>query len=145
MIKYSLRCCNGHSFEAWFGSSSAYDRQERDNLVECPDCGVGSVERQPMAPAVHSGRRYKRAGTKAPEKRVEAAAPVIDALRALKQHILANSEDVGARFAAEARAMHDGDTEPRSIRGAATALEAEALTADGIAFSMLPVLPEDLN
>lgn len=145
MIKYSLRCRNGHGFEAWFSSSAAYDRQERDDLVACPDCGVFSVARQPMAPAVHSGRKSKTAETEVHEKCAKAPAPQINALRALKQHILANSEDVGRRFAAEARAMRDGDAEPRSIRGEASPADAKGLAADGITFGILPVLPEDLN
>ncbi len=66
-------------------------------------------------------------------------------LRELRDHIVNNAENVGSRFPEEARKMHYGEKEHRSIYGVASAEDAEALHEEGIAFSALPVLPEDRN
>jgi hypothetical protein len=57
----------------------------------------------------------------------------------LVRHVLDNTEDVGERFAEEARRIHYGETEERSIRGQASAEETEALLEEGIGVLPLPV------
>ena len=66
---------------------------------------------------------------------LEQQAAFLNAVR----HVLANTEDVGDRFANQARAMHYGDAEPRSIRGQATPREAIELIEEGIDVMALPV------
>ena len=66
-------------------------------------------------------------------------------LRELRDHVVKNAENVGQRFPEEARKMHYGEAEHRSIYGIASPQDAEALHEEGIAFSALPVLPEDRN
>ena len=66
-------------------------------------------------------------------------------LRELRDHLVKNAENVGQRFPEEARKMHYGETEHRSIYGVASAQDAEALHEEGIAISALPVLPDDRN
>lgn len=154
MIKYKLACGSGHEFEAWFGSSGAYDAQSHRKLVSCPACGATDVEKRPMAPAVISSRTQSRRAAEQPTPAavvdgVIAADPqakaAIDALRAIKSQVLANTENVGERFAEEARRMHFGEAPGRSIRGAATAGEAQMLADDGIEFGILPRLPDEQN
>jgi hypothetical protein len=60
------------------------------------------------------------------------------------RHVLANTEDVGPRFAEEARRIHYGESEQRNIRGQASAEEAQALLEEGIEIAMLP-LPDALK
>ncbi|MET0409147.1 MAG: DUF1178 family protein, partial [Hyphomicrobium sp.] len=67
------------------------------------------------------------------------------ALREFTQKVVANTEDVGPRFADEARKMHFGEIEERQIRGTSTAEEARELAEDGVPFGILPALPDDLN
>jgi hypothetical protein len=69
------------------------------------------------------------------------ADPRAEALAALRREIEANSEYVGLRFAAEARAMHAGDVPARPIHGEARAEEARALLAEGVPVAPLPFLP----
>lgn len=146
MIKYRLGCDGGHEFESWFRSSSDFDRQARRQLVACPYCHSTAVDRLPMAPAVVSGARKQEVS------RAEAAtltSPEIrqawSELRALRQQILDASEDVGSRFAEEARSMHHGESEERAIHGQASLDEARALSDEGIAIGLIPVLPDDHN
>lgn len=150
MIKYRLGCADGHEFESWFPSIADYDAQSRSGDVACPLCGSSEITKLPMAPAVVTGRGNR--DVQAPEQAPAAAAlsapsqpPLATALRAFKKAVLENSEDVGGRFAEEARKIHFGEAEERNIRGSTTAEEAQALHQDGVPFSILPELPEDLN
>ncbi len=59
-------------------------------------------------------------------------------LRAV-QHVMANTDDVGERFAEEARRIHYGEVEERAIRGQATKADAIALQEEGIEVMSLPV------
>ena len=146
MIKYRLGCTDGHEFESWFRNIAEYDAQSRSGAVACPLCGSTEITKQPMAPAVVSGRG--NAGLPAPQQTPAdptSSAPMANVLRAFKKAVLENSEDVGGRFAEEARKIHFGDAEERNIRGSATVEEAQALYQDGVPFGVLPPLPEDLN
>ncbi|MGL5115905.1 MAG: DUF1178 family protein [Beijerinckiaceae bacterium] len=144
MIKYALRCDSGHEFESWFNSAASYDEQLRRGFVECPFCGTVKVGKQIMAPALRSTMTREEApGTMTLPSEPDAKLRAM--IRELHAHVRANSEDVGTRFAEEARAIHDGDAEERSIRGQATREEAKALQEDGIGVLPLPPLPDQLN
>ncbi len=142
MISYNLRCSNGHEFEGWFASSSDFEAQRARNLVECPICSVTSVEKALMAPAIATSGATREATPVLmdPEKR-EALAQ----LRALVQKVRANAEDVGERFAEEARKIHYGEAEERGIYGRASAGDIRSLAEEGVPIMPLPVLPEDQN
>ena len=145
MIKYSLGCNNHHRFEAWFRSGVAYDRQSSRQLVVCPDCGSTDIEKAPMAPALlKSGLKAGRAKT-LPAPTQAMPGPSLADLRRFRNEIMAKSEDVGKDFAGEARRIHFGDAEERSIRGEATMDDARALIDDGVPFGLVPPLPEDQN
>ena len=126
MIVFDLSCGGGHVFESWFGSQADYDGQRARGLVACPVCGDAGIDKAPMAP------RIAGAGAVAPVDRKAA----MRAMAAAQAKMLSGSEDVGARFAAEARAIHAGDAEHRVIHGQATVGEARQLVADGV-----PVAP----
>ena len=155
MIRYKLRCELGHPFESWFQSSAAYESQERRKLVSCPVCGSSKVERAVMAPQIVS--KTGRDST-ALVPAVEAApAPASTSLvlaqerelrvklKELRDHIVRNADNVGERFANEARKMHYGDIEHRPIYGEASPDEARSLIDEGVEVSPLPVLPDDRN
>jgi hypothetical protein len=168
MIRYALVCDKHHEFESWFANSAAYDKQARRGLVTCPSCGSARVEKALMTPRLgrsdapsHQDSASNQE-TPAPPPAAEAApdaattpAPVAmmtsqeqelrQKLRELRDHLVKNAENVGQRFPEEARKMHYGEAEHRSIYGVASAKDAEALHEEGITFSALPVLPDDRN
>ncbi len=149
MIKYSLGCNNHHRFEAWFRSGDAFDRQARRQLVVCPDCGSTEIEKAPMAPALlksglNSGLNSGRVSSQLPPPEVMPRPSLAD-LRRLRNEIMAKSENVGKDFAGEARRIHFGEAEKRSIRGEASLDDARSLIDDGVPFGLLPPLPEDQN
>ncbi|HXH42930.1 MAG TPA: DUF1178 family protein [Bradyrhizobium sp.] len=161
MIRYALRCDRNHEFESWFQSSSAYDAQVKRKLVTCPICGSAKVEKAIMAPRI-VGKKGRGRAAPPPEPVAAAAAPdtappgptsllmaqereLRAKLKELRDHIVKNADNVGERFANEARAMHYGDKEHRPIYGEASPEEAKSLIEEGIEVSPLPALPEDRN
>ncbi|HTK13160.1 MAG TPA: DUF1178 family protein [Xanthobacteraceae bacterium] len=153
MIRYDLICEQRHTFDGWFRDSAAFDQQAKKGLVSCPRCGSVKVEKAIMAPRVSGASRR---GKTEPEPTVsEAASPVAmmapeekelrTKLRELREHLTKNSDNVGKRFPEEARKMHYGEIEHRSIYGEASPKDAKALHEEGIAFHSLPMLPEDKN
>jgi hypothetical protein len=156
MIHYHLRCERGHAFESWFQSSSAYEAQEKRELVNCPTCGSAKVERAIMAPRIVS-KKGRESPLPAPAAAPEAAPPVSTPLlmaqerelraklKELRDHIVKNADNVGERFPNEARKMHYGDIEHRPIYGEASPDEARALIEEGVDVAPLPVLPNDRN
>lgn len=164
MIRYSLVCEAGHDFESWFPSGDAYDAQCARGLVTCPICDTAKVEKALMAPSL--GRRGNRsaataAAPSAPEPQPDVpateAAPAPLALlsekeqalraafRAMREHVVRNADYVGRGFADEARRMHHGEIEHRSIYGEANAVETKALLEEGIEVHPLPPAPDDRN
>ena len=156
MIRYSLRCERGHSFESWFQSSSAYEQQEKRKLVNCPSGGSAKVERAIMAPQIVS-KKGQDIAAPAPAPATDVTAPgstplmmaqereLRAKLKELRDHIVKNADNVGERFPNEARKMHYGDIEHRPIYGEASPEEARSLIEEGVEVSPLPVLPDDRN
>lgn len=130
MIKYALVCHADHAFEGWFGSSDAFDDQQARDLLECPVCASRQVRKQIMAPNV--------TGTKAQGPNQEM---LLEAMGRLRAHVEDTFEDVGEGFSDEARAIHEGRAEERSIYGQATGREVMELIADGVPVAPLPPKP----
>lgn len=148
MIRYSLQCNKQHTFEAWFKSSTDFDRQARRNLVTCPECGSTKVSKALMAPNVSTGRSKSGEVTVAnPEAAaaLEKRRELMALLRRLRAEVEKNAEYVGPRFAEEALKMHYEEVEKRGIYGEATPDETRELIDEGVEFFPLPRLPEDQN
>jgi hypothetical protein len=156
----NLRCSHQHLFEGWFGSEEDFQGQLARSLIECPLCGDKGIQKLPSAPRLNlgaypeaqaaSGRAARSSQSSVPA----AAAPVSFPAAAMPEGLhpaeqaafltalrdrVKNTEDVGQRFAEEARRMHYGEAEARSIRGQTSAREAVELLEEGIA--VLPLLP----
>ena len=136
----NLRCTNEHRFEGWFASEDDFQSQFERALVECPMCGDKSISRLPTAPHLSMAKARE---PQAPAAPVAASAPAPMTMQAAwlraVQHVIAHTDDVGERFAEEARRIHYGETDERAIRGKATPDEAQALQDEGIAVMSLPV------
>ena len=174
MIRYALNCDNGHAFESWFANSAAYDKQAKRKLVACPVCGSAKVEKAIMAPRLgpnlNSEIAELRPPSPAPTPLTPAPPPPLQPgpmppippktpvammssaerelrhkLKELRDHITKNASYVGPRFPEEARKIHYGEAEHRSIYGEASPEEAKQLHEEGIEFHPLPVLPDDKN
>lgn len=135
MIKFTLKCGDGHQFESWFQNSSAYEKLHSAGQLSCAICGGAGIEKAIMAPRVNVPKKVDapaEPSLKAPMSEAEAA------VKQLRDHIEANSEDVGDRFADEVRAIHYGDAPERSIFGEALGSDAKELIDEGIPVAPLP-------
>ena len=164
-----LQCSQGHSFEGWFGSQDDYDSQRSRGLVTCPVCNDSDIVKMLSAPRLNLGHGIAPVASPvsdtAPSSASASAVPATQSLSGSKpdlpmtpgalqqmqaammnmvRHVMANTEDVGPQFAEEARKIHYGEREERSIRGQATREETEALLDEGIDVMPLPV-PENLK
>lgn len=162
MIKYALVCDKKHEFEAWFQSSTDYDKQRNRGLVACPVCDSETVDKAIMAPSISRGGKRRGEPAQATGELAASAAEAAPSgasfamvppaerefrakLKELRDHMIRNADNVGRRFPEEARRMHYGEIEHRSIYGEASPDEARALHEEGIEFHPLPVLPDDKN
>lgn len=139
MIQYTLKCDNGHSFESWFKTASAFETLQGSGMVNCAVCGSVHVEKAIMAPRVRPARNAATAPAEPkPRPLSEPASAAEQAVKEFRKKIEETSEDVGREFAREARAIHDGDAPERAIIGEAKPAETKALLEDGIAVAPLP-------
>lgn len=134
MIVFDLKCEAGHVFEAWFGKSGDYEDQASRGLIECPLCGDKRIGKAVMAPAVPP--KGNRAPNEAPDP--QAMKRMLAAMATAQREMLEHSSWVGERFADEARAIHLGEADARSIHGKATRAQAEQLADEGIPVAPLP-------
>lgn len=149
MLVVDLVCAHGHRFEGWFQSADDLASQQDRGLLSCPVCGHHEVERRPSA------TRYNRSGVgssapsirdgvkpapliEPPQTRGETSdeADAVAQLQAVYiqvvRHVMNSTEDVGDRFADEARRMHQGQEPVRAIRGQTSSDEAQSLRDEGI-------------
>jgi hypothetical protein len=161
MIRYTLVCDREHNFESWFANSAAYDKQVKRGLVACPICGSSKVEKAIMAPRLARSGKPIDVPPAPPAAPVPATAPADTPapvammspqerefrgkLKELRDHLTRNAENVGRKFPDEARKMHYGEIDHRSIYGEASPQEAKDLHEEGIEFHPLPVLPDEHN
>ena len=134
----NLQCSHAHGFEGWFASEDDFQGQLARGLVECPMCGDKAVTKLPSAPRLNLGASEPAA---APKQEVMSApnAQLQAAWMQLVKQVMANTEDVGERFAEEARRIHYGESEERGIRGQASKEETQALLEEGIGVLPLPI------
>jgi hypothetical protein len=143
MIRYSLKCDAGHGFDSWFQNGEAFAALHSAGQLNCPVCGIGTVSKDLMAPAVRPTRKGEAA------EPAKAARPVLSApaseleqaIATLRRQVEENSEYVGMNFAAEARRIHAGDAPERSIHGEAKPDEARRMMEEGLPVAPLPFMP----
>ena len=163
MIRYALNCDHGHTFESWFANSAAYDKQAKRALVACPVCDSTKVEKAIMSPRLGRADAADTPPMKLPMPAVPAPGPVQGPvqgpvavmspperelrkkLKELRDHITKNADYVGPRCPEQARKIHYGEIEHRSIYGEASPDEAKELHEEGIEFHPLPTLPDEFN
>ncbi|MCS6944705.1 MAG: DUF1178 family protein [Sutterellaceae bacterium] len=128
MKVFDLRCENDHPFEGWFTSEADFETQSEKKLIECPLCSSRDVRRLPSAARLNLGAQ--------PPNSQEAMLPtpqqIHAALLKMAREIAAQTEDVGERFAEEARRIHYKEAPQRGIRGVTTPQEAAELREEGI-------------
>ena len=136
MILFDLMCTSNHVFEAWFHDAATFERQSAAGQIACPMCGETHVAKAPMAPRVVT----RRSGEAAQPSDGDAALAreLYKELARLYEHIENSCDYVGDRFPEEARKIHYGESEGRSILGEASDDETRDLLDEGVAVFRLP-------
>jgi hypothetical protein len=141
VITYCLACSEGHEFEGWFASSTAYDDQAASGALACPICGSADVKKAIMAPAVAPATKAKgRPAKPAPDPKA-----VRQYVAGFRKFVEENADYVGREFPEEARKIHYGEAEERHIYGESTLEEARDLIKEGIDVAPLPPDPDEMN
>jgi hypothetical protein len=152
MIVFDLHCRQHHVFEAWFDSSSDYEKQNARKMIGCPLCGDTKITKAPSAPNVSakSNQRVAKSSSESELSTAAVAAATPDAptvaemkdmmakLAELQEKVETSHEDVGDTFPEEVRKIHYGESEHRPIYGEATIDEAKELQEEGIEILPLP-------
>ena len=165
---FDLECASGHVFEGWFGSHADYDSQLARGLLTCPVCDDHHIVKKLSAPHLNvanlrqSGRIVPAEGqqgssqepaavTAMATQSVEQSSPTSEAAQVARlqaallrqvRKVINSAENVGPRFAQEARRIHEeGDS--RAIRGTATPDERAALAEEGIDVMTVPDIFDD--
>lgn len=155
MIQFTLKCDKDHRFDSWFQSAAAFDKLLGAQMVTCSVCGSSDVNKAVMAPRV----RPARSAAKRPKPNLPVPAPAASthgplsapaspaeqAFREMRKKIETESENVGDKFAQEARAIHHGEAPERAIIGEAKPEEAKSLIEDGIPVAPLPWMSRKTN
>ena len=136
----NLQCGHAHAFEGWFASEDDFQDQLVRGLVECPLCGDATITKLPSAPRLNLGAAQAAPAAAPKQEVVSSPNPELQAawMQLVKQ-VMANTEDVGERFAEEARKIHYGESEERGIRGQASREETQELWEEGIRVLPLPI------
>ena len=161
MIHFDLICQNGHEFDSWFASNSAFDQQQKTNLVTCPYCNTDKVEKCLMVPSIPAKANKKSSDAtneppRQPASGQEDQRPSLlsahndpdmqelaENIRKMRQHVSENAEYVGKDFAKEAREIHYEEKPARGIYGETSLEEAKSLIEEGVDVMPLPTLPEE--
>lgn len=160
MIRYTLKCSEGHSFESWFKSAAAFETLQGAGQLSCVHCGSEQVSKSIMSPQISTTRATQASPAPETVENAPAALPAVQDelpkqmpdttiatdkatdLENMRTHVEQNSDYVGSDFVREARAMHDGETPARSIHGEAKFEEAKALVENGVPVMALPFVPK---
>ncbi len=121
MIKFNLKCENGHGFDSWFGSNDDFEKLRGRGLISCVICGVAEVEKAVMAPRV-----------------------ALDS-NECALHEKPQVDDVGREFPEEARRIHYGEARQRPIIGQAKVEEAQELINEGVPVVPVSWKPKQVN
>ena len=147
MIVFDLKCGKDHVFEAYFADSATYEQQAEAGEIACPYCGDVKVSKAPMAPNIAVNNKARGEPEPAAEK-VPARKPTppemahaVGTLRRMRSYIEQNFDHVGESFPEEARKIHYGEAERRSIYGDATKEEVGELADEGIEIGEIPWVP----
>ena len=141
MIVFDLKCGKDHVFEAWFRDNATFETQCNDRKIECPVCGRTKIEKAPMAPNIAVGNAACGGMSDKAAEDTVTAAKFIATCRSLRQEVEKNSDYVGPRFAEEARRIHYGETDKRSIYGEASDRDAQELCEEGVPIAAIPWIP----
>ncbi len=139
MIKYNLKCKNGHEFESWFSNSEEFEKLNKKNLLECIYCSSKNISKSIMSPMV--------SGTKTKDEQINIISKEFksekDKLLKLRKYIEKNFDYVGKDFSKKVREVYYDKKNNKAIYGKTTPEEREELADEGIDLLSIPWINKD--
>tara|TARA_Y200000002_G_scaffold242781_1_gene200795 strand:+ start:3542 stop:3964 length:423 start_codon:yes stop_codon:yes gene_type:complete len=133
MIKYKLSCKDcSVNFDSWFSSSKEFEKVKRLKLLNCIKCGSKSILKSLMAPNIV--KTHKKENLIENNKKLRIKNKIIEYQKFIKN----NFQYVGDNFSYEARSIHYGKKEKRSIYGNASLKDVNELKEEGIETDIVP-------
>ena len=139
MIKYNLKCSNGHEFISWFSDSLEFDKLNKKKLLECIYCSSNKINKSIMAPMI-SGGKLKEDNPNLLNKKLSKKKKE---LLQIRNYIEKNFEFVGDKFSEKVREVYYDKKTNKSIYGTTTLKEREELEEEGIDLLSIPWVNKD--
>ena len=134
MIIFNLECklC-GVNFEGWFENSAEFEKQKKQNIINCPSCNSSSITKALMIPNIS-----KKSNSK--DKIIKKT--IATKMTKYKKIIEENFDYLGDKFTEEAKKIKYGEAKDRPIYGEATIEQTKELIDEGINVEPLPFAPK---
>ena len=116
MIKYNLKCHNGHEFESWFSNSNEFDKLNQKKMLECIYCSSKKINKSIMAPMI-SGVKEKDLSF---QKSKSSLKDKKDQLLQIRKFVENNFEYVGDNFSRKIREIYYDKNSNKKIYGTTT-------------------------
>ena len=139
MIKYNLKCSNGHEFKSWFSDSSEFDKLNKKKLLECIYFSSNKIQKSIMSPMVSGIKLNEDKMSLLDQKLLNEKNQLIK----LRNHIEKNFEFVGDKFSEKVRDVYYDKETKKSIYGTTTPEEKKELEEEGIDLLSIPWVSKD--
>ena len=139
MIKYNLKCSNGHEFISWFSDSLEFDKLNKKKLLECIYCSSKKIKKSIMAPMISGGKLKEDSSNLLNEKLSDKKKELLQ----IRNYIEKNFEFVGDKFSQKVREVYYDKKTRKTIYGSTTKEEREELAEEGIDLISIPWVSKD--
>ena len=139
MIKYNLKCSNGHEFISWFSDSLEFDKLNKKKLLECIYCSSKKINKSIMAPMISGGKLKEDSSNLLNEKLSDKKKELLE----IRNYIEKNFEFVGDKFSQKVREVYYDKQTRKTIYGSTTKEEREELAEEGIDLISIPWVSKD--
>ena len=139
MIKYNLKCSNGHEFISWFSDSLEFDKLNKKKLLECIYCSSKKINKSIMAPMISGGKLKEDSSNLLNEKLSDKKKELLE----IRNYIEKNFEFVGDQFSQKVREVYYDKKTRKTIYGSTTKEEREELAEEGIDLISIPWVSKD--
>ena len=139
MIKYNLKCSNGHEFISWFSDSLEFDKLNKKKLLECIYCSSKKINKSIMAPMISGGKLKEDSSYLLNKKLSNTKKELLQ----IRNYIEKNFEFVGDKFSQKVRDVYYDKKTRKTIYGSTTKEEREELAEEGIDLISIPWVSKD--
>jgi|TARA_B100001093_G_C26760555_1_gene985481 hypothetical protein len=139
MIKYNLKCKQGHEFESWFADSKEFEKLNNKKLLNCVYCSSKNIKKSIMSPMISGGKIKDQSFNFIDKKLLNEKKQLLK----LREYIEKNCEFVGDKLSEKVREVYYDKKTKKSVYGTTTNEEREELAEEGIELLSIPWVRKD--